>query len=238
LTQVNTSIRSPESSNRRVYIAAFLFVVLGVLSVFAYLQQYSHGQAMEKAATDSANLAWVLETSLNTTLRRLDTDLIEIARTVKSNDSRRKVVARENINWTAYLAQFKTKFPEITDFFVFDAQGKLSSSSDPNAKPFSIADRQHFQKLRDDANAGLLLSDVVITRTDGRATAIFGRALHDANGRFLGIVSAILDFEHWQTIFSALDIGPNGLIALRRLGTHQLILRRPIRAIHLTRRQY
>lgn len=100
-------------------------------------------------------------------------------------------------------------------------------SSNKNTKPFNIADRLHFQKLRDAPTTGLLLSDVVIARTDGRATAIFGRALHDANGHFLGIVSALLDFEHWQTVFSTLNIGQNGLIALIRSDTHQLILQRP-----------
>jgi len=210
-------------------MGAFLFVVAGVLSVFAYMEAHGREQALDKAAADSSNLAWVLETGFNATLRRLDANLIEIARTAISNDLRRIELPAQHTTWTAYLERFKSKFPEITDFFVFDANGQLLFASDPKTKPFNIADRRHFQKLRDDPTAGLFLSNVVVTRTDNRATAIFGRALHDTNGHFLGIASALLDFEHWQTVFSALDIGPDGLIALRRSDNHQLILRRPVR---------
>ncbi len=218
-----------ERANGRLYIGAFLFVVLGVLSVFVYLEERGRAQALDKATADSLNLEWVLEKSLTATLRRLDADLIEVARNAAANDLRRNELPAQHTTWTADLARFKGKFPEITDFFVFDANGQLLSASDPKQKPFNIADRRHFRRLRDDPTAGLVLSEVVISRTDGRATAIFARALRDRDGHFLGIASALLDFAHWQTIFSALDIGANGLIALHRADTHQLILGRPPR---------
>ncbi|BBL70883.1 regulatory protein [Methylogaea oryzae] len=212
-----------------MYIGAFIFVALGVLSMLSYQEEHSRELALEKAAADSSNLAWVLEASLNATLRRLDTDLVEIARTAVSNDLRQTDLPAQHTRWTDYLERFKAKFPEVTDFFVFDADGQMLFASNGTIKPFNIADRRHFQKLRDDATVGLLLSDVVISRIDDRPTAIFGRALRAPDGRFLGIASALLDFQHWQTIFSALDIGAHGVIALRRSDTHQLILRRPER---------
>lgn len=222
-------IRSRQTSGR-LYAAVFSAVVLGVLLIFVHFENYARQRVLESARADSSNLASVLEAALNSSIRRLDADLIEIVRTAKSlNPGRVVELPRPYGTWPAYLEHFKVKFPEVSDFFVFDSQGQLLYSSDPTAKPFSIADRRHFQALRDDPAVGLFLSDVVITRTDHRATAIFGRALRDKDGNFAGIASVLLDFEHWQTAFNKLNIGPNGAIALRRLDNHNLILRRPAR---------
>ena len=53
------------------------------------------------------------------------------------------------------------------------------------------------------------------------------RPLTDADGRFLGTVSAPLDLRSFGSALASLDLGPKGLVAIRRTENAELVLRVP-----------
>lgn len=91
------------ANSGRTYISAFLFIVTGVVLLFAYVEESGRMQALDKAAADSTNLAWVIETNLNATLRRLDANFIEIGHTAKSNNLRKIDSSAQHATWSTYL---------------------------------------------------------------------------------------------------------------------------------------
>jgi PAS domain S-box-containing protein/hemerythrin-like metal-binding protein len=211
----------------RTYLGVFLLVATGVLSALGYLLYEGRTQVLVKAATDGANLAWVLEVHLNTALRRLDGDLREIADASPDSDLRKTAIPNGAPTWSAYLAGFKTRFPEIRDYYLFGQDGVLQAASDPSALSFTVADRTHFKQLRGKPTLDWVVSDVIVAKSTGRTTVAVARARRDKAGQFVGIVSALLDFESFQTLLGSLEIGPNGLISIRRTDNDQLLLRRP-----------
>ena len=110
---------------------------------------------------------------------------------------------------------------------VFDAQGMLLYASDPSLKGISIADRPHFQRLRDDPLAQLVFSETQMARTTGRWSIVMARPLHDRQGSFLGTVNAVIALEHIGKLFGTVDVGPHGTILLRQSDDFKLIQRMP-----------
>jgi diguanylate cyclase (GGDEF)-like protein len=212
------------------YLGLFLLVAAGTLLLLGYQFWMSHSQTLEKAVTNSANLSRVLEVHLDTMLRRADAGLLQIARKVRSDQLFKVTKPSARADWTAYLEGFKEDFPEVSNFFVFDAEGQLLATSDPAITPFNIAERFHFQRLSADPKADLVFSDVIISKIDTRPTIAVARGMNDKDGHFNGIVSALVDLDHLQSIFGSLQVGEQGLIALRRSDDNKLVLRYPLRA--------
>jgi len=119
-------------------------------------------------------------------------------------------------------------FPELSAVRIFDAAGDmLYTSASADTRRTNIADRPYFKQLRDDPRAELVFSEVLVARASGRASIIAGRALY-SGGRFIGVVIGLLDIEHFQHLLQSIDIGRQGLIAVRRSDDFTLALRWPV----------
>jgi hypothetical protein len=108
-----------------------------------------------------------------------------------------------------------------------DAEGNQLFRS----RGFSIAnhnasDRVYFRAQRDDPHAGLFMSELLTTRSEGRDAVILSRRLDDDAGHFAGVVVATVDLEDLNRLYQAVDAGPGSHIALlREDGT--LLVRNP-----------
>jgi PAS domain S-box-containing protein len=56
---------------------------------------------------------------------------------------------------------------------------------------------------------------------------VIARGIRDKQGRFLGVVTALLDIEAFAKFLSGIDVGPQGNVLVRRSDTFKLILRYP-----------
>ncbi|MFZ4626242.1 MAG: PAS domain-containing protein, partial [Rhodoferax sp.] len=92
----------------------------------------------------------------------------------------------------------------------------------------SIADRPHFQRLRDDPKIQVLFSEAQIARTIGQWSMVMARALRDDSGRFLGMAAAVIGLDGIGTVLGKVDVGAGGGILLRSSETFKLMLRRPL----------
>lgn len=209
------------------FLAFALLAFASTLFLLGYHLWQTHSQALDAVTTNSSNLARVLEEHLDQTLHRVDADLLQIAFKVTSAKLTQETAQRDRTAWISYLASFKTNFPGIGDFYVFNAKGQLLVNSDPEVSFFSIADRAHFQRLRDASKAELVFSDVLISRTNGRPMMVVARGLRDPAGRFIGIVSATVNFDYLDTVLNSIKIGEHGAITLGRSDNQKLVLRHP-----------
>jgi len=205
------------------YIALTLLTLITTLLLLGYHLWQTHTQALDEADTNSGNLAWVLEERLDTTFRRIDADISQIANKVVTEEYKYNDFKK----WTSYLAGFKKNFPEVNGYYIFDAAGQMLSSSEPNDQPINISDREHFQALRDNPNKALVFSDVLISRTNGRPMMVVARSIRNHRGQFIGITSATIDLDHFQTLFNSIRVGSTGSITLMRKDNQKLVLRYP-----------
>ncbi len=206
----------------------FGYIVAALLAVgsFSYQLWSSHEQALQRAQSIVENLTWVLQQRLDATLRRTDSVLDDFARTTPAERLRSEVRDSFESEMNTRLAAHRVKFPEISAFRIIDANGDLLYTSDPVKNFANLADRPYFRELREHPAVGLVYSEVQVSRLTGQTVVVVGRGIRSHSGRFLGAAIGVLDLATYASLFKTLNIGPQGLISIRREDS-RLILRRP-----------
>ena len=223
IKSAGSDVLSKEPAYGAITLLAFIITLL----LLSYHLWQTRVQVLDLAAINTRNLAWVLEERLDTTFRRVDADLAQIA--LKTGSLNLAEASPQDLSaWSDYLTGFKTNFPEVNGFYIFDASGQEITSSEPNAPLINIADRDHFQHLRDNADAELIFSDVLISRTNNRPMMVVARRLKGENGEFTGIASATVDLDYLEKLFDSIQIGDHGAIGLMRTDNQKLVFRHPV----------
>jgi diguanylate cyclase (GGDEF)-like protein/PAS domain S-box-containing protein len=202
--------------------------VLATVTMSVYQLWSGYRDALANAETTRRNLAWVLEGHLDASLRRTDTVLNALAVTLPHEalqpvrvSAYRHVIDRE-------LDLRLGDFPEVTALRIWSAAGDLlyTSGEMPRTSP-NISDRDYFRILEKDPAAGRMFGEVIASRITGARGFVVCYPLRDATGRFLGVVTALINLGYFESLFESLSLGRNGIVAIRRTDDHKLVMRWP-----------
>ncbi len=225
------SIAPPLLDGRRqrrhllVLLGAVVFVVAQLLGYQLWL---SYHEQIDTAKTTTRNYAAIFEARLDATLHRTDTVLQVLARNTPEAALSKPAVASFSGALNAELDSRLLNFQELAGLRVFDAEGDLLyTSAHEKTKRVNVADRSYFLRVRDKPQDALFFSEVVVSRTTERPSIVVSRALHSSQGVFLGVVTALIDVGYFQTLFQSLDVGDQGLLAVRRSDDFTLVIRWP-----------
>lgn len=222
------SARPTDRRHHRTLIAPLGITTLAVIVLMSYLVWSGFQEAMDEAGTTTRNYAAILEARLDATLRRADAIVLERGRAVAVAALSKQAVSRYAREIDASLDSRLVHFMELAGLRIFDAAGdQLYTSDRANTPRTNIADRDYFRRLRDHPQAGLVFSEVVISRVTGRPSMAVARALRDNQGVFRGIMSAVIELDHFKRLFQSLEIGQKGFINLVRSDNFRIVLRHP-----------
>lgn len=174
---------------------------------------HSRDQYKNRAAVATQNLVQVLEHDIAAAFDKIDLTLQTII------DESVKQHAAGGINpraINAFITQQHQRLQAIDGIRVADADGNviLGTGLDHGERP-NISDREYFISLRDNPRAGLVISKPVVSRLNGKSMILIGRRITYADHRFGGIVYAAMLLDHFNKIFSAINLGPQGAVTLR-----------------------
>ena len=126
----------------------------------------------------------------------------------------------------ALLREQAAALPYVRAIWVIDAQGRVQHAPEASAIGLQLADREFFQAYLRDPQTGFHLGIPVRSRATGQWLVSAARPLRSAGGAFAGVLVAGLDPPYFDRLWNALDLGPDGAVALlRRDGT--LLMRSP-----------
>ena len=208
----------------------FLFG-LGVLAMVAtsvYLLATAYRDTLSSSEVTRGNLAVVLERKLDSTLRRVDAVLESVEQSFPHRvyDPRQVQQQREHI-----ARELKVRlgdFPEVTGLRIWSAQGDLLHTTGDMPQPVpNIVDRGYFIALKANPVQERVISEVVVSRITGSRGVVIAHGVHDPSGKFIGIVSALVDLGYFERLFESLNLGKGGIIAVRRTDDYKLIMRWP-----------
>ena len=185
-----------------------LFVVaLTVLFVF-----HNHQQQVARAQTTTQNLAAVLESDLVNTLGRVDVSLQSLIDLYQGDHLRRPI----SHDFNQHIEQVRARLPEVAGIRAADERGILlfGTGVDPDDN-LSLSDRPHFQRLRHDPDAGLVISKPLLSRVDHKWVIVLARRLQQPDGSFGGMMFASVTLEYLTRIFAQLNLGPRDTVFLR-----------------------
>ncbi|TSA42013.1 MAG: PAS domain S-box protein [Betaproteobacteria bacterium] len=188
-----------------------LNLFVAVLAGFSIYQ--SRHQYQEQAEITTQNLAQVLENDIAGDFRNIDIALFAVLDEYQRQQATGRI---DGTTLNGHIERVRARLPDIDALRITDAQGLLTYGSNVDrAARISLADRSHFLQLRDDPKAGLVFSQPQISRVNRKWVLVLARRIDQADGSFGGMVFAAISLEHISWMFSALNVGPRGIVTLR-----------------------
>ncbi len=179
----------------------------------------------EEARATTRNLSQTLDQSFTGLITEADLGLLAV------RDEYQRQLAAGGVD-AEELDEFISRqfgyLPRIDSLRVADETGTVRYGTPARARgPVSISDRDYFQQCEGEAADALVLSKPLLGRINQAWAIILARRLRRGDGAFAGVVYLSFRIEQLNALFTALDLGPNGVVALRNESL-ELIARRPL----------
>jgi PAS domain S-box-containing protein len=215
--------RQHNPSRMTALLVAGVALVLLMLSIVAWALLDARAAARRQAEQQGGNIALTLEKDIGRTIGMLDLSLQAAVQGMA----------------TPGLAMMDPRLRQAVPFdgaigaegfggiFIADETGQIIYNS-LSAAPHNVnvSDRLFFQQHRDHPELGLTLSTPLHAREGGAWTLVLTRRINHPDGSFAGTAAAALRLSYFQTLFSAIDLGPHGIINLVNTD-RRMVARRP-----------
>jgi hypothetical protein len=188
-----------------------LFVIL--MTAVSLRQSWRNHQDL--AIASAQNLAQVLDRYVADTFSKADLAVWAVKDEIERLDTG-AAVGRRDLD--AFIRRQHQRAPGLLALRTTDAQGVINHGGGAEMTAVvSLADREHFIRLRDVPDAGLVISKPVVGKLTGTWVIILARRLERPDHSFAGMVYAVIGLDQFDKVFSTLDVGPHGSVALRDL---------------------
>ncbi len=211
----------PKASNSTVSSATFVKrLAAGVLLINTFVLVLaglslcqSRLQYQERAAVTTQNLTLVFDQYISGSIHKIDVVLLDAADEIEKQIAGGGIDRRE---LDLYLNRRSARLPELEGVRMANARGEITYGKDVRGNiPTNIADRDYFIRLRDGANAGLIISKPLVSRVIDEWVIILARRVNRPDGSFAGVVYGVIPLENFLKIFNSIDVGNHGTITLR-----------------------
>ena len=205
--------RVSDTISKRLIAFVVLFELLLVLFAGLTLQA-SRNQHDARARVSSQNLATLLSHDLTASFDKIDLMLLGI-----KDETERQMAAGglEKSRLNTFIARESLRAADVILTRVTDAGGEplYGTVLPAGAARVSASRRDFFILLSKEPNAEMVVSKPLLGQISGKWAIVFARRINQQNGAFAGIVYASVALEHFQKVFSLLNLGPNGVVNLR-----------------------
>ena len=193
--------------------AGALCIIVFVVALTGLSLYQSRRQYEEQAIVSTQNLAQGLEQSIDDIIDKADFALLAVTDEVKREFGSGGIDER---TLNPFIARQKERLGTIDSLRMTDAQGTVRYGPGVESSPrTNLADRDHFLAQRNDPNAALFIGKPIFARISKKWVIPLSRRLNRPDGSFAGTVYANIELDTFVTMFSSLNVGPNGTIALR-----------------------
>lgn len=193
-------------------VAGTLVLNLTIVGALGWALWQSRAQYEHSAETSVENISKVLEQYVFSQIREVDLTLQTVADEVAKTPS---VVHPGNTQFASFLQTQASRIPTILGLRVADSAGNISyATGEVASQNVNVFDREHFKRVHDDPNAGLVIGEPILGRVSNEWVLILSRRLSLPDGSFCGEVHASFPLSGISRRFSTLDLGPHGVVSL------------------------
>jgi PAS domain S-box-containing protein len=206
------SLKSFRGNSGILYIGT-LFIVLGVLIVAILTLWNQRNETLARTATTTQNLAKSVERTVEGAI-----DDIDHALQVSADEINHQIAGGrpDPAAINRFLERQQARFEHLDLLRATNAAGEAiyGKGVDP-AQRASLAQRDYYQRLRDDPNLGLVISEPIIGKISQRWIWLMARRLEQADGRFAGLVYGSIFIDDLVAMFRQVKLAPGSAISLR-----------------------
>jgi len=176
----------------------------------------SRTREFDAVRRDSDNLSRVLEREVSSVVEKIDVVLAETAHQFAPavNEGAPRPLMAANLDlqrWMGYIPEAQKESLRVVNPLGRVVYNAGTSDALPDVV---VADRAYFMHQRDNPQAGLVLSEPLLSRFTGKWLITLSRRMNKADGNFGGLVQTALRTEYFQSLFEGLDVGQNGNVSL------------------------
>lgn len=214
---------------RTKYGLALLGLIVPFLILVGHEVYRSWQVAKAEAMTDARNLTQMLASRLEFEFNAAEQVVSIIAQDLDPQWLRPERVPTAQKAMTRWLRSHRHAITTASAVRIFDASGhRLYTSMEGEEGPLYIGDREFFRAIRQQpVQARVVYSDVLIGRYTGRASMYISKPLLGPNQTFAGAVIAVIDMTALQGDLQKIDLGPGGVITMRRMDNGAMVVRYP-----------
>ena len=196
---------------------------LALLAVGGTIWQ-RRASTLEEAQRDIVNLALVLGEqtarsvqAVDLVVRDLHDDIVE--KNIETPAAFDEILGAEETH--RIFKSRLTRLPQADAIAVADAGGRpVSSSRTWPLRPSDVSDRDYFQHFQEQDDPGAFISAPLLNKMSSIWSVAIARRINARDGRFLGVIFAIVKIEYFEKIFSAINLPrQEAFTLLRRDGT-------------------
>ena len=214
----------PRSAFVRLMATITVVADLFFIGLAVYSLDRSRARYEERAEVTTQNLARVFAGEIGDAVDKIDLTVRTVADEVEKETAGG---GEETPALEALIARQQARLPVLDGLRVVDAAGENvhGTGVDPRQRT-SVADRPYFLRLRNDPQAGLVISEPVLGRVSRKWSIILARRVNRPDGSFGGLVYGTITLDQLIKTFATVDVGPHGSVSLRD-GELGLIARYP-----------
>jgi diguanylate cyclase (GGDEF)-like protein len=218
------------SSGASFLIPSGVALILLALTAVGGTIWQRRSSTLEEAQRDIANLALVLGEqtarsvqAVDLVIRDLHDDIVDM--NIGTPASFDEILGAEVIH--RLLKSRLTRLPQADAIAVVDAIGRpLNSSRIWPLAPSDVSDRDYFQHFQEQDDPSAFISAPLQHKLSGVWSVVIARRISARDGRFLGIIFAVVKIEYFEQIFSSMNLPrQEAFMLLRRDGT--ILVRHP-----------
>jgi len=203
----------PTSRPRRLLPLLAVTLTLVIAGLFVAEVLYSRHEATERAEHDGLVMANTIEENIRRTLEFYERSLVGVVQGVANPAAMALPPQLRN----RVLFDSATTVPGVSQVYVLDARGMVMLASGAlNPVPRNLSRRSYFQVHRRDHDAGLYISEPIVSVYDGVSVVVLSMRLQDRDGAFQGVVAATIRTRYFTELFNLTNIGALGRINLIR----------------------
>ncbi|MBI2320151.1 MAG: GGDEF domain-containing protein [Betaproteobacteria bacterium] len=206
-----------------------IWLVIAAFIAFLIADLASLRRATEKHLRDQAlSYARVVEQHASGALERVTLALIGVADHLGPNDLAAPLPETRRKEIEMLLQAQQSRTAGITSMAVTDADGTVVAQLVAAPMGTSLAERRHFQRLKQDAGTTIAISDAFKVGSGDKWEVMVGRAIRLPDGGFAGIVCANLGLaDTFHAFYASLSLGERGTVSLRD-ADNRLLVRYPL----------
>jgi PAS domain S-box-containing protein len=155
---------------------------------------------------ENSNLAKSFEGHLLRTISSADR-ILKLAKTEFESEQRITPAIRTMLTTDA-------SDPAIIQNVIVDSQGNFLAAKTPPPAAMNLAQRTYFQAHIDSPEAGLIISNPIMSEATGKWSIVLSRRLNKPDGSFGGIVAAALSTEYFERFYRQMNLFKGDVIAL------------------------
>lgn len=190
-----------------------LAMLVAIYGVLTFLIVGDRREAEALAMRQGDNLVRIIDQSYSNRFQSIDSSLLFLRKVYRQNPAAfdmaewvRDASIRTDLTYNYVIADNTGK--------IVSAMRALSTKTSEKVVGLNIANRAYFRDQVEANSDALYISAPITLRVSGDLAMVLSRRISDVNGRFLGIVTALIDPVQFGRDATAIDLGPNGTFGL------------------------